>query len=82
MAAPISASTESADRAMADADALRMARALGERRVPALVIDMSPRPQRQLAELAAAMRASYRALPRADAKRLSATVAAALSEQR
>ena len=54
----------------------------GARRIPALVIDMSQRPQRQLAELAAAMRAGYQALPRADAKRLSASVAAALTERR
>ena len=71
-----------ADRARADADAMLMARALGARHVPALVIDMSQRPQPQLAALAAAMRAGYRALPRADAKRLSASVAAALTEQR
>ncbi len=68
-----------ADRSAADADAARMARALAARRIPALVIDMSPRPQPTLAELASAMRAEYRALPRADAKRLSASVASALS---
>jgi hypothetical protein len=50
--------------------------------VPALVIDMSQRPQRQLAELAAAMRAGSQALPRADAKHLSAAVAVALTERR
>jgi magnesium chelatase subunit D len=71
-----------AGRITAEADALRMARALGDRRVPALVIDMSQRPQRQLAELAAAMRAGYEALPRADARHLSAAVAVALTERR
>jgi magnesium chelatase subunit D len=71
-----------ANRPAAEADALRMARALGERRVPALVIDMGQRPQRQLAELAAAMRGGYEALPRADAMRLSASVAKALTDRR
>jgi magnesium chelatase subunit D len=70
------------DRGSADADAMRMARALRARGSPALVIDMSQRPQRQLAELADAMRAVYQALPRADAKRISASVAAALVERR
>ena len=71
-----------ADPRKAEADAWRMARALGDRRVPALVIDMSQRPQRQLAEMAAAMRAGYRSLPRADSKHLSAAVALALTERR
>jgi magnesium chelatase subunit D len=71
-----------ADRAMADSDALRMARALCARRVPALVIDTGQRSRRQLAELAGAMRAGYQALPQADAKRLSASVSAALIDVR
>jgi len=71
-----------ANREAADADALRMARAISTRRVPALVVDMSQRPQRQLAEMAAAMRAGYRSLPRADSKHLSAAVALALTERR
>jgi magnesium chelatase subunit D len=71
-----------ANRETADADALRMARAISARRVPALVVDMSQRPQPQLAELAGVMRAQYQALPRADAKRLSRSVEAALTERR
>ena len=71
-----------ADRGTAEVDALRMGRALGARRVPSLVIDMGQRPQQQLVELAAAMGTRYEALPRADAKRLSASVAAALTERR
>ncbi len=70
-----------ADRSTADTDARRMARALCARRIPALVIDMSQRPQRQLSELAAAMQADYQALPRADARRLSTLVSSALTDR-
>jgi magnesium chelatase subunit D len=72
----------SASRETAEADAARMARALRARRIPALLIDMSQRPQPHLAALAATLGATYQALPRADAQRLSASVAAALTEPR
>jgi magnesium chelatase subunit D len=72
----------SANRETAEADAARMARALQARRIPALLIDMSQRPQPHLAALAATLGATYQALPRADAKRLSASVSAALTERR
>jgi magnesium chelatase subunit D len=68
-----------AHRETAGADALLMARALSARRIPAVVIDMGQRPQRQLAELAAAMRAVYQALPRADARHISASISAAFT---
>jgi magnesium chelatase subunit D len=71
-----------ANRDAAHRDACRMARALGTRRVPALVIDMGIRPHLQLSEMAQAMRGDYRALPRADAKRVSAAVTATLMEGR
>lgn len=72
----------SANRETAEADAARMARALQARRIPALLIDMSQRPQRHLAALAGTLGAVYQALPKADAKRLSASVSAALTERR
>jgi magnesium chelatase subunit D len=72
----------SADRAAAGADAQRMARALSARGIPALVIDMSLRPQGQLAELAWTMRARYHALPKADARRLSDAVSESLTVSR
>lgn len=72
----------SASRETAEADAARMARALRARAIPALLIDMSQRPQPHLAALAATLGAIYQALPRADARRLSASVSAALTERR
>lgn len=69
-----------ANRPLAAADAERMAKALRASFTPALVIDMSPRPQAQLRELASAMDAPYVPLPRADASRLSAAVNGALGE--
>ncbi len=67
-----------ANRPAAAADAERMAQALRASFTPALVIDMSPRPQRQLQDLAQTMDAPYVPLPRADAARLSAAVNGAL----
>jgi magnesium chelatase subunit D len=62
-------------RAMADAERIaRHVRAIG---VPALVIDISPRPQPEAGRIAAAMGARLLALPRADAAALSRAVRAA-----
>lgn len=68
----------SANRAQAGAEAAQIARAIAARKIPALVIDTSLRPKPQLAELAAQMRATLIALPRADARTLSTTLSAAL----
>lgn len=68
----------SADRKAAAEDAAALARALRGRGVPALVIDMGVRPERALATLAQALDAPYIPLPRADARRLSSAVSAAL----
>jgi magnesium chelatase subunit D len=67
-----------ADRQQAGADAMRLARAVRGQAIPGLVIDMSPRPQRQLEALAAEMGAPYLPMPRADAGRLSTAVSATL----
>ncbi|MEM1074153.1 MAG: magnesium chelatase subunit D [Pseudomonadota bacterium] len=66
------------DRAVAQADAEKMARMLGAQGISALVIDMSNRPQDALRGLAQNLNARYIALPRADAVRLSSAVSAAL----
>jgi magnesium chelatase subunit D len=63
-------------RARAAEDALQAARALGASGHATLLIDASPRPDSRAADLAAAMQARYIALPRADAKALTAAVAA------
>jgi magnesium chelatase subunit D len=67
-----------ADRAAAAEDAATLARLLRGRGVPAMVIDMGNRPERALATLAQALDAPYIPLPRADARRLSSAVSAAL----
>ncbi|MEY4984207.1 MAG: magnesium chelatase ATPase subunit [Pseudomonadota bacterium] len=69
-----------ADRAQAEADALRLAQAIRLTATPALVIDVANRPQPALQALAGRMDAPYLALPRADAYRLSAALAGALGE--
>jgi magnesium chelatase subunit D len=69
-----------ADRAAAAEDALALARALRARGVPGLVIDTGARPERALEALARALDAPYLPLPRADARRLSTAVAAALGD--
>jgi len=66
------------DRSQAAQDASNLARQLGARGVEALVIDTGTRPERALAGLAKEMRAPYIALPRADAKKLSAAVSESL----
>ena len=68
----------SANRAQAAEEATQLARAIAARGVPSLVIDTSLRPKPQLAALSAEMRATLIALPRADARSLSATLSAAL----
>jgi magnesium chelatase subunit D len=67
------------DRAQADTDATLIGRAVQAAGLSAVVIDTGTRPQPALAALAAAMRAPYIALPRADAHRLSAVLGQALT---
>ena len=67
-----------ADRARAGEDALAMGRALRAAGVGGVVIDTGNRPEPALKELARAMEAVWLAMPRADARRLSQAVAAAL----
>jgi magnesium chelatase subunit D len=67
-----------ADRARAGADAETLARMLRAQGIAGLVLDVSVRPQEALRGLAAQMGAPYIALPRADAKRLSGAISAAL----
>jgi magnesium chelatase subunit D len=62
------------DRGRAMADAERVARRVRGLGLPALVIDISPRPQPEAARIAAAMGARLLALPRADAAALSRAV--------
>lgn len=66
------------DRAAATEDSERLARLVRARHLPALMIDSANRPQRALQTLADLMGAKYIALPRADARRLSESVAVAL----
>ncbi len=68
-----------ADRPAAEADALRLARAIRAAGLPGIVIDSGNRPTPALAALARAMDAAYLPLPRADAHRLSAIVSATIS---
>ncbi|MGD1882132.1 MAG: magnesium chelatase subunit D [Paracoccaceae bacterium] len=67
------------DRPKAAADAQSMARQLRHDGVEALVIDMGRRPEQSLAKLGEVLGAPYLALPRADAKKLTQTVSAALA---
>jgi len=70
----------SANREMAEADSLKLARALRATGIPALVIDIANRPQPALRHLAEVLDAPYLPLPRADAQRLSAALQAALGD--
>ena len=63
-----------ADRNQAAQDAADVARQLSACGIEGLVIDTGTRPERALATLAKEMAAPYLALPRADAKKLSAAV--------
>ena len=65
------------DRAAARHDAQAMARSLGSRTVPGIVIDTGLRPDPQLSALAGLMAADYLPLPRAQAAAISAAVAQA-----
>jgi magnesium chelatase subunit D len=67
------------DRPQAEADALRLARAIRAEGLPAVVIDTASRPQPALRLLSQAMAAPYLPLPRADARRLSGVLDAALA---
>ncbi|WP_424180436.1 magnesium chelatase subunit D [Yoonia sp. TsM2_T14_4] len=68
------------NRAQAAADAQRMAQAVRAQRIDALIIDTGNRPEPALAALAQTLGAIYLPLPRADAARLSASVATALGD--
>lgn len=68
-----------ASRAQAGEDATAMAKAIRARAIPALVIDTGLRPTQGLAALAGDLGAPYLALPRADARSLSAAVDASLN---
>ncbi|PWR03092.1 magnesium chelatase ATPase subunit D [Meridianimarinicoccus roseus] len=70
----------SAGRTQAGVDAAQMARALRAAGIPALVLDTGARPQPALRDLAAKMGAPYMPLPRADARRMSAAIGAALED--
>ena len=67
------------DRAQAAADAHMLAQKIAEAQIPALVIDTTIRPEKTLQTLAGTMRANYIALPRSDAKSVSAAVSSALA---
>lgn len=67
-----------ADRAVAEEDALRLARVIRAQGFPGIIIDTGNRPQPSLATLARAMDAPYLPLPRADAQRISGVIGAAL----
>jgi len=66
------------DRAKAEEEATLLARQIRAAGTPALVIDVANRPQPSLKTLAQIMDAPYLALPRADARRLSAALGEAL----
>jgi magnesium chelatase subunit D len=70
----------STNREMAEADSLKLARALRATGIPGLVIDIATRPQPALKRLAEMLDAPYLPLPRADAQRLSAALQAALGD--
>jgi len=70
----------SANRAQAAEDARRVGEAARLAGADALVLDCGIRPEPGLKALAAAMDAPYLALPRADARRLSQAVGAALGD--
>ena len=67
-------------REQSEIDTQKLARALRAAGMPALVIDTANRPQAALRALAATLDAPYIALPRADAKRLTSVLQAALGD--
>jgi magnesium chelatase subunit D len=68
----------SANRAVADSDAQRLARVFAASGIPALVIDIATRPQPSLAGLARGMGATYLPLPRADSRLLTKVLQAGM----
>jgi magnesium chelatase subunit D len=68
----------SANRERAEADTMRLARAIAAAGIPALVLDIANRPQPGLRLMADHLNAPYLPLPRADAHRLSAVLQSAL----
>ena len=68
----------SAHRGLAAEDALKLARALRQAGVDGIVIDTGNRPEPGLKALSQTLGGTYLALPRADAKRLSAAMSAVL----
>ncbi len=70
----------SADRKQAGMDAQQMARVLRANGTDAIVIDTGNRPEPALRNLAQTLDAAYLPLPRADAARLSRSVATALGD--
>ena len=69
-----------ADRKQAAADAQQIARVLRAHGTDAIVIDTGNRPEPALRDLARTLDAAYLPLPRADAERLSKSVATALGD--
>ena len=67
-------------RAQAEADAEAMARLIRAQGLPALVVDTGNRPTPWLQMLARLMQAGFLALPRAEARRLSAALSTALGD--
>ncbi len=63
-------------RAQAGLDAMAAARRFAQSGTQSVVIDISPRPQPEASAIAAAMRARYLALPRADARGVERAVSA------
>jgi len=69
-----------ADRKQAATDAQQIARVLRSHGIDAIIIDTGNRPEPALRNLAQTMDAAYLPLPRADAERLSKSVAMALGD--
>lgn len=63
------------DRALAQADAEQIARAIRAAGVSAVTLDVANRPQPALAQLSSLMNSRYVPLPRADARAIAATLA-------
>lgn len=63
------------DRAQAQADAERIARAIRAAGIAAVTLDVANRPQPTLAQLSGLMNSRYVPLPRADARAIAATLA-------
>jgi magnesium chelatase subunit D len=64
------------NRAAANDDAMKAARAIAAARLAGVVIDISPRPRHEAAAIAAAMQARYLPLPQASAATLSRVIGA------